>query len=65
MDGGAWTAAVHGGLKELDTTDQLTLSQTYFNVAKCMVKCFTWTHSLNLFASSNIQKRNRVDGESL
>ena len=54
------------GIKELDTTEPLTLllSQIYLNVAKCVVKCFTWTHSLNLFASSNFQKRNGVDGKS-
>ena len=31
MDRGAWSATVHGGPKELDTTEQLTLSLSQGN----------------------------------
>ena len=30
MDRGTWGATVHGGRKESDTTEQLTLFHTYF-----------------------------------
>ena len=44
MNSGTWWALVHGGLEELDTTEQLTLS--YFHtlsmgvIFKAIVYCF-------------------------